>query len=208
MRGAVAHLVSAVWKTELLASLTEDELVHQTLQGSRDAFDEVVRRYQKPIYNFICNYVGNHEVAQDAFQESFLRAFRNLRKYRIGTNFSAWLHKVALNASKDCLKRQRRNDRSEARDNDNYSPLAMVPDRNLSPHERLERRELQRIVQSALQCISAAHREVILLYQFQGFSYEEIAGLLGCPLGTVKSRIHYAMKHLEQVLDPVMRADR
>ena len=180
-------------------------MVARTLDGAEDAFEEILRRYSKPIYNFIVNYVGDYDVAQDAFQEAFVRAFRNLRKYRLGTNFSAWLHKVALNASKDCLKKRYRSQKMEVQECEDFDPVAALKDNGPSPEEVLEKRELQSVVQRALSLLSGPHREVILLYQFQGFSYEEIAQTLSCPLGTVKSRIHYAMRKLEELLLPLAR---
>ena len=200
--------VSAVWRAELLSALSEDTLVARTIDGEDEAFEEILRRYNKPIYSFIVNYVGDYDVAQDAFQEALVRAFRNLRKYRLGTNFSAWLHKVALNASKDCLKKRYRNQKMEAHECEDYDPLALLRDLRPSPEELLERRELQAVVRKALGLLSSPHREVILLYQFQGFSYEEISRTLSCPLGTVKSRIHYAMRKLEELLRPMAREMR
>lgn len=174
------------------------------MEGDNCAFEEILRRYSKPIYYFISNYVGDYDIAQDSFQEAFVRAYRNLKKYRIGTNFSAWLHKVALNASKDCLKRRYRSERMESRETEDFDPMEMARDNHLTPEETLERREIQGRVQKAISCLSRSHREVVLLYYFQGFSYEEIASTLDCCLGTVKSRIHYAMKRLEELLRPVV----
>jgi RNA polymerase sigma-70 factor (ECF subfamily) len=200
--------MSAVWRVELISSLSEDVLVGRTLEGDEQAFEEILRRYNKPIYSFIINYVGDYDVAQDAFQEAFVRAYRNLKRYRLGTNFSAWLHKVALNASKDCLKKRYRTQRIEVHESEDFDPVAMLRDNGPSPEEALEKRELQAVVRKALSSLSGPHREVILLYQFQGFSYEEIARSLRCPLGTVKSRIHYAMRRLEELLRPVVREMR
>lgn len=207
-RGRARRGMSAVWRAELVATLPDDVLIERTLRGDEDSFEEVLRRYNRPIYSFIFNYVGDYDIAQDALQEAFVRAYRNLRKYQLGTNFSAWLHKVALNASKDCLKKRYRNQTMEAHESEEFDPLALLRDNGPSPEELLEKRELQRVVQGALSSLSRSHREVILLYQFQGFSYEEIARLLGCPLGTVKSRIHYAMRKLEELLRPLAREMR
>jgi RNA polymerase sigma-70 factor (ECF subfamily) len=199
------QVMSAVWRAELITTLPEDTLIARTLEGDEEAFEEVLRRYNRPIYSFIVNYVGDYDVAQDAFQEAFVRAYKNLRKYRLGTNFSAWLHKVALNASKDCLKKRYRNQKMEVHEAEDFDPMAVLRDSGPSPEEILERRELQAVVRKALSSLSSPHREVILLYQFQGFSYEEISSLLSCPLGTVKSRIHYAMRKLEELLRPLAR---
>ena len=192
--------VCAVWRSELLETLADDRLVERTLEGEREAFEGLLSRYARSIYNFISNYVGDYDVAQDAFQEAFVRAYKNLCKYRIGTNFSAWLHKVALNACKDCLKRVKRAGRLEAREGEDFDPLELVAGREPSPHLQLERGELRDAVRAALGQLSDVHRQVILFYQFQGFSYEEIAHMMRCPLGTVKSRIHYAMRRLGELI--------
>src|SRR3990172_6046121 len=119
----------AVWRSELLTTLCEDVLVERTVSGDSSAFEEIMRRYSHPIFAFISNYVGDYDTAQDAFQEAFVRAFKNLRKYHLGTNFTAWLHKVALNASKDCLKKRRRNDKQEIREDEDFDPLSFVASR-------------------------------------------------------------------------------
>ena len=190
----------AVWRSELLDTLADDRLVERTLQGDREAFEALLGRYARLIYNFISNYVGDYDVAQDAFQEAFLRAYKNLSKYNLGTNFSAWLHKVALNACKDCLKKVKRRERMETREGEDFDPLDLVAGSEPPPHLQLERGELREAVQAALDQLSDVHRQVILFYQFQGFSYEEIAAMMNCPLGTVKSRIHYAMRRLGELI--------
>jgi len=200
--------VCAVWRSELLTTLSEDVLVERTVVGDNSAFEEIMRRYSQPIYAFISNYVGDYDTAQDAFQEAFVRAYKNLRKYRVGTNFPSWLHKVALNASKDCLKKRRRNEQQEVRESEEFDPLSLVPARGPSLQEHAERRELRTAVRGALKQLSDVHRQAVLLYQFQGFSYEEIAAIIGCPLGTVKSRIHYAMRRLQELLAPTYQEYR
>lgn len=182
----------------------DDLLVQRTLKGDRDAFAQLYRRYEKPLFNFIFQYVGDYEAAQDIFQETFIRIYRKLHRYRLGTNFSAWIHRIAINQSKDEFKRKKRRPVSniaQIDDGEEADAFATLADEAPTPYRLLEDRETAQRVRQALTRLSREHMEVILLYVFQGMPYKEIAETLSVPIGTVKSRMHYAVKELGKVVE-------
>jgi len=183
---------------------SDDALVERALKGDMSAFSRLYDRYEKPLFNFICQYVGDYEAAQDVFQETFIRAYRKLQRYQLGTNFSAWLHRIAINQSKDEFKRRRRRPISsitQSEGGEETDLLATISDESLTPEELLTRKEQAGRVRRALTRLTKDHMQVILLYVFQGMAYKDIAETLGIPIGTVKSRMHYAIKELGKVLD-------
>jgi len=183
---------------------TDDVLVERALNGDMSAFSRLYDRYEKSLFNFICQYVGDYEAAQDVFQETFIRAYRKLHRYQLGTNFSAWLHRIAINQAKDEFKRKRRrpiSNLSQAESGDETDLFATLADEELSPEDALTRKETAARVRAALTRLTNDHMEVILLYVFRGMAYKDIAETLGIPIGTVKSRMHYAVKELGKVLD-------
>jgi len=183
---------------------SDDALVERALKGDMSAFSRLYDRYEKPLFNFICQYVGDYEAAQDVFQETFIRAYRKLQRYQLGTNFSAWLHRIAINQSKDEFKRRRRRPISsitQSEGGEETDLLATISDESLTPEELLTRKEQAGRVRRALTRLTKDHMQVILLYVFQGMAYKDIADTLGIPIGTVKSRMHYAIKELGKVLD-------
>jgi len=183
---------------------TDDALVERSLRGDMSAFSRLYDRYEKPLFNFICQYVGDHEAAQDVFQETFIRAYRKLHRYQLGTNFSAWLHRIAINQSKDEFKRRRRRPISSVAQSDSGEEtdlLATLADQANTPEEALTRKETAARVRKALTRLTNDHMQVILLYVFRGMAYKDIAETLAIPIGTVKSRMHYAIKELGKVLD-------
>jgi len=183
---------------------SDDALVQRALEGDMSAFSRLYDRYEKPLFNFICQYVGEYEAAQDVFQETFIRAYRKLHRYQLGTNFSAWLHRIAINQSKDEFKRRKRrpiSSISQSEGGEETDLLASLSDEGLTPEQQLTRNETALRVRRALTRLTKDHMQVILLYVFQGMAYKEIAETLRIPIGTVKSRMHYAIRELGKVLD-------
>jgi len=182
----------------------DDVLVQKAIAGDTEAFSRLFDRYQKPLFNFILQYVGDYEAAQDVFQETFIRAYRKLHRYQIGTNFSAWIHRIAINQSKDEFKRRKRRPVSnitQSESGDETDLFATLSDDGPSPEGVLLSKEQARRVRAAMTKLSHEHRQVILLYVFQGMAYKDIAETLNVPIGTVKSRMHYAVKELGKVLE-------
>lgn len=178
--------------------MTEQELVRRAAQGDQDAFASLVRQYENRVYHLALRMCGNEEDAWDVAQEAFLAAWRGLPAFRGEAGFSTWLYRLVSNASIDHLRRTKRQ-RGETPLDDEQLGLD-VPDAGPGPQEAAEGAELQAAVAEGLARLSDNHRQVLVLREIQGLSYEEIAGMLALDLGTVKSRISRARGALRKIL--------
>lgn len=173
----------------------EEQCVAQARGGDASAFEELVRTYEAPVYRLVLRMCGGRaEDAQEVAQEAFLAAWRGLPRFRGQCRFSSWLYKLTANAAVDHLRREKRRPAAVPLEN------AGEPADPHTPQEELERRELHRAVQQALDRLTPEHREVLLLRQMQGLSYQEIGAALSLEEGTVKSRISRAKRQLRTIL--------
>ena len=180
--------------------MTEQELVRSAQRGSEDAFEALVRAYEKRIYHLALRMCGNAEDAYEIAQEAFLAAWRGLRFFRGESSFSTWIYRLTTNAAIDFLRRRQRQEGGEAVSLDDEDTFLEVPDPAPSPHRQAERLELREAVAQGLQTLSPEHRQVLLLRELQGLSYEEIADCLDLEVGTVKSRIARGREKLRKYL--------
>jgi len=178
--------------------MTAEELARAAADGNPDAFEQLVRLYEQKVYALALRMCGNEEDAWDVAQEAFLAAWRALPGFRGEAGFSTWLYRLTANAAIDCLRREKRRKGDLSLDGGEL-PLVLA-DAGAGPEEAAEGGELRRAVNTALGRLTAQHREILVLRELQGFRYEEIAGLLGLDLGTVKSRISRARKALRKIL--------
>lgn len=173
----------------------EEQCVAQARGGDASAFEKLVRTYEAPVYRLALRMCGGRaEDAQEVAQEAFLAAWRGLPRFRGQCRFSSWLYKLTANAAVDHLRREKRRPAAVPLEN------AGEPVDPHTPQEELERRELHRAVQQALDRLTPEHREVLLLRQMQGLSYQEIGAALSLEEGTVKSRISRAKRQLRTIL--------
>lgn len=178
-------------------------LVKKAQLNDLHAFDELVRLYQKKVYNLCYHFTGNHDDAQDLAQEAFIRAYKALGSFRNEADFGTWLHRITLNVWLNIKRKNTRQTVSldEPYDSDNGSSIQReVAASSGDPLEALEEKEFRGLVRSALNTLSGEHRAVLVLREIEGYSYEEIANLLGCSLGTVKSRISRAREVLRRAM--------
>lgn len=191
------------------AEWSDEELIRQyQATGSPSAFEELVRRYERELYNYLCHYLGDPEMAEDAFQATFLQVHRKCRQFDSGRRFRPWLYAVATNQAIDAQRRSRRHrlvsldQRSLIHSADHeLGPLVdIVEGEEPDPEERLELSERKEDVQQAMEQLPERLRQVILLVYYQGLKYREAAEILKIPVGTVKSRLHAAIRKLEQYL--------
>jgi len=186
-------------------TVPDDTLVERTLAGDAAAFSALYDRYERPLFNFVYQYVGDYEAAQDIFQETMVRAYRKLGRYQLGTSFSAWVHRIAINLAKDEFKRKKRRPISNITEGgdmgDETDMFATLAEESPGPERMLIDKDTARRVREGLSRLTREHMQVILLYVFQGMAYKEISETLGIPIGTVKSRMHYAIKELGKVLE-------
>ena len=175
--------------------MVEEQCVAQARDGDASTFEELVRMYEAPVYRLALRMCGGRtEDAQEVAQEAFLAAWRGLPRFRGQCRFSSWLYKLTANAAVDHLRREKRRPAAVPLEN------AGEPADPHTPQEELERRELHRAVQQALDRLTPEHREVLLLRQMQGLSYQEIGAALSLEEGTVKSRISRAKRQLRTIL--------
>lgn len=186
-------------------------LVERCQRNDLDAFEELVGRYQNRIYNFVCKMTNDPVEAEDLTQEIFLRVYTAIHRFRGESSFQTWLYRIAHNL---CVDRSRRSQRQvpvafsldAPLDDDTESGARELSDESRNPARLAERGELQRQVRRCLGQMSEKLRTVIILYDLQGMSYEEIAATLACPLGTVKSRLFNARAELGRRLQSYFEA--
>lgn len=185
-------------------SVPEDlDLVRRALDGSQDAYRDLLLRYQRPVLSLIRRMVRNSSQAEDLAQEVFLKAFRALESFDQRRKFSSWLFKIAHNASIDQLRRRQLDTVPlETRDRDQPDLVAVLADPGVeTPSSRVERRDLALAIEGAMASLKPPYREVVILRYQEGLAYEEIAEVTDLPLGTVKTHLFRARKamvaHLE-----------
>jgi len=189
---------------------TDEDLVARSRGGDVDSFNQLILRWERPIYALAYRVIGREEDARDVCQETFLRAFRALPGFKGQAKFSSWLYRIALNLCRDWVRRQRRAPIVQVPEG--VDPLNLAAERE--PAESIEdlvaRRELTDAVAEAMALLSEEQRTAIILKEYHGLTFQEIAELQGCPLSTVKTRLYQGLtvlrRHLERNgLGPAVR---
>jgi RNA polymerase sigma-70 factor (ECF subfamily) len=174
----------------------DSELISRVREGDLAAFEALYDRYKGQVYRTALAITRDRGAAEDILQECFVRFYAHIDKVDVARPLSPWIHRIAVNLSYNWVTKRRR-----------WFPALgevmeqFVGDHHSSPEHVLEREELQRIVQEAIHSLSFAQRVVVVLFYLNGFSLEEIAYILDCPVGTVKSRLHYARQNLRRKLE-------
>ena len=176
----------------------ELRLVRRVQSGEAEAFEELVRAHEKTVYNLALRLVGNPQDAEDMAQEAFLKVYRSLPEFRGESKFSVWLYRIVSNVCLDHLRRQGRRPASSltTEDEDGEEQQWDVPDESQSPERLLEQKLTREAVQRGLETLPEDQRQILLLREIRGMSYEEIGAALDLEPGTVKSRIFRARKRL------------
>ena len=182
--------------------MTEQELIARAKAGDDEAFAQLMRDNEKRIYNLTLRMTENPEDAMDLAQEAFLNAWRGLKFFKGDSAFSTWVYRLASNACIDHLRRKKRRQDIDlpmpADEEDDSQPD--IPDERFQPEQELERQELRRAVADGLEQLSDEHRQVLVMREINGLSYQEIADVLDLEAGTVKSRIARARNSLRKIL--------
>ena len=179
------------------------KLIKRSVRGDNDAFGELVLKYEHFVYNLICQMSGNSDDAYDVSQEVFIKIYRGLKNFRFDCKFSTWIYKITANAVKDYFRDKQKNryislsdwtDEEESASGFAASkpPDIVEEDINARPEEAFERGEAQEAVRNAISHLSEEHKEIIILRDMEGYSYDEISEMLSLEIGTVKSRINRA----------------
>jgi RNA polymerase sigma-70 factor (ECF subfamily) len=187
----------------------DSEVVKDCVAGNRDAFNILVEKYYRRIYNLAYRFVGDQEEANDLAQDIFTAAYQNLKRFRGESKFSTWLFQIATNRGKNRFKYLKRrgyfaNKGPIDGDEDREGLPRELPDTSSNPEDLLAGKEIQRIVQEAIDDLEPDHKEIVILRDIEGFSYEEIARMLDLPEGTTKSRLHRARMVVKEKLKKVL----
>lgn len=181
----------------------EDLLLVRAFQGGdREAFDRLVLRHKDRLFNLCYRYLGDYEEANDSAQDSFIKAYEGLKRFRLESAFSTWLYRIAVNTCKNRIQsseyrhRQRRVSLEQDGDPDRGGAGADLQNGNPSPALHLEEKQRRKIMMRAVHALPPEHREMITLRDMEGLSYEEIVEVTGLNMGTVKSRISRARREL------------
>lgn len=186
-----------------VASVEDLDLVQRAQAGNLAAYDELIRRYQERIYATIYHMTANHEDAGDLAQESFIKAYQALKSFKGDSSFYTWVYRIAVNKTINFLKQKKNKAHLSLNDidfNAEHDPdlVALVSDK--TPRRDANLTELQEKLNAAMLKLSEVHRLVVTLHDVQGLSHEEIAKIMDCNIGTVRSRLFYARQQLQAYL--------
>ena len=193
----IAHAVSPT-----VAAKADTELVVRALAGREDGFEELVRRYQRPIVAYVYRMVGDYDAALDLAQEVFIKVYNSLGRYRPEFKFSTWIYRIAHNAAIDHLRRQgaSRTEEMEVAGEGGSTFEKPLASKSLTPEQETERGERRAEIEEVVAQLSPAYRELIVLRHSHDLSYDEIAEVTSLPLGTVKNRIFRAREAMRKHL--------
>ncbi len=184
---------------------SDEALVLKAKRGDAGAFDLLIERHYKRIYKLAFQMLGNPEDAADATQETFVKAFEQLRRFRGDSSFSTWLHRIAINTCRDMMRRNRSIAFSQLRPENEHTDFDPATLTEPNADEILMERERAELVWLALRQLSEEARQILILCDMQGFSYAEVAAILNLPEGTVKSRLHRARNAFKEVWKSLTR---
>ena len=190
------------------SDVSELDLVKRCQAGDTEAFDELVTRCRTRVFGMIYNMVHSEQDAWDLAQESFLKAWKSIGRFRGQSSFYTWIYRIVMNVTIDWLrKKQVKGSGAEFDDAIQLTEIdpasKTVPKTEALPHQTMERDEIRARIEKAIAQLSPEHRAVILMKEIEGMQYHEIAEALGCSIGTVMSRLFYARKKLQALLRDV-----
>jgi len=188
-----ARLVRTAW--------TDEELVARSVAGDHESFNQLILRWERPIYALAYRTIGREEDARDIVQDTFLRAYRALPGFKGQAKFSSWLYRIALNLCRDWVRKQRRTPTVAMPEGVDVAELASEQGPVESIEDLVARREMSRAVAQAMTQLPDEQRTAIILKEYHGLTFQEIADLQGCPLSTVKTRLYQGLSVLRRHLD-------
>ena len=189
------------------ADVSELDLVKRCQAGDTEAFDELVTRYRTRIFGMIYNMVHSEQDAWDLAQDSFVKAWRSIKRFRGHSSFYTWIYRIVMNVTIDWLRKKQVKGGSEFDDAIHLKEIdpasKTLPKADALPYETMEQMEIRGRIDNAIAQLSPEHRAVILMKEIEEMQYHEIAETLGCSIGTVMSRLFYARKKLQNLLRDV-----
>jgi len=201
-------MVALALRTLMTAEASDLDLVQRVQQGDRRAFDQLVLRYQHKVLKLVLRYMRNHAEAEDVAQEAFLKAYRAIHSFRGDSAFYTWIYRIAINTAKNALvaaKRRPLDYDLDLQDPEQNERAGRLRD-EATPESLLLTDEIRRTVDAAIGALPEDLRRAVVLREYDGLSYEEIAAVMECPVGTVRSRIFRAREAIDRQLRPVFDA--
>ena len=193
----MSTLALGIDKLEIVSDV---DLVASAIDGREDSFEELVRRYQRPIISYVFRIVGEYDAALDVTQEVFIKVYNSLNRYSRDYKFSTWLYRIAHNAAIDHLRRNPSNQQSIETENSDGTSQMQIESLRPTPEQDQERSECRSEIEAVVKCLPPAYRDLIVLRHSRDLSYEEIATVTGLPLGTVKNRLFRAREMMRGLL--------
>ena len=184
---------------ESIREWTDGELIIGAVSGRADGFEELVRRYQRPIISYVYRMLGDHESALDVTQEVFIKVYKSLHKYSSEYKFSTWLYRIAHNAAIDHMRRNSVVPQSIEAENADGTYQLQLESPQPSPEKNREMSEWRTEIDTVVKCLPPAYRDLIVLRHGRDLSYDEIAEVTGLPLGTVKNRLFRAREMMREI---------
>lgn len=188
---------------------TDFSIVKRVQEGDVAAFDQLILKYRERVFGVVYNLTANREDASDLTQEAFIKAFQSITRFQGNCSFFTWLYKIAVNSTLSHLRKNRFRSffslEKLQEDGTNAQVLEQLTDKNGADRDT-DLKELQQKLNEALQKLSTPHRTVITLFEIDGLSHSEIAEIMGCSEGTVRSRLHYAKQFLQGELGKYLRS--
>jgi len=192
-----------VKNTQSLTSCSDEDLLLRFRRGQREAFAALVRRYERELYGYLRRYLGDGNLADDVFQNTFLQLYTKIAQYEAGRPVRPWLYTIATHQAIDALRRNGRHqalsldqNREELPDGEVRGLVDLLESRGIGPLDRVDGDETRDRVRASVERLPAFLRQVVILAYYQGLKYREIADILEIPVGTVKSRLHAALVKL------------
>ena len=184
------------------------ELINRILDGDRMGFNQLIRKWEKQIYNFVFRYLGNREAALDVTQKTFLNTYRNISKLKNPARFSSWIYQIASNLCRDEIGRMKKRDVVSLDDihesNEKKGidlPAQFMDSVKKQPDARLNSKQIETIVKHALQELPEELRIIVIMKEYQGLKFSEIAEVLNEPVSTIKSRMYKSLVSLREIFE-------
>lgn len=187
------------------ADCSDEELLALFRQGTSEAFGALVRRFEGELYGYLRRYLGDSDFAEDVFQNTFLQLYTKIHQYETGRPVRPWLYAIATNQAIDALRRQQRHqtirldvEGDDAKDTEAPHLMTLLESRGPGPLEQLQGEERKQLIRASVEKLPDFLKQVVILAYYQSLKYKDIAGIMGIPVGTVKSRLHTALCKLHE----------
>lgn len=194
-------MIRQAFSLENIRNLTDVELIEKAIGGREDGFEELVRRYQRPITAYVYRMLNNYDASLDVTQEVFIKVYKSLERYSSDYKFSTWLYRIAHNAAIDFMRKNSVSPQSLEAENADGTFQLQIESLNPTPEQERERSEWRKEIESVVKCLPTVYRELILLRHAQDLSYDEIAEITNLPLGTVKNRLFRAREMMREIFN-------